>query len=87
MGKCGGRMNMKEYEIKKTIELTFFVEADSEKDAIEEAWYIDDGNAVDYVVYDIEILNPDEEDWEDDEDCYNGCLEKLSMGGGEPMLF
>ena len=57
---------MKEYEIKKTIELTFFVEADSEQDAIEEAWYIDDGNAVDYVVYDIEILNADDAGWEEE---------------------
>ena len=59
-------MNMKEYEVKKTIELTFFVEADSEKDAIEEAWYIDDGNAVDYVDYDIEILNADDAGWEEE---------------------
>ena len=57
---------MKEYEVKKTIELTFFVEADSKKDAIEEAWYFDDANATDYVVYDIEILNADDAGWEEE---------------------
>ena len=60
-------MNMKEYEVKKTIELTFFVEADSEKDAIEEAWVFDDANAIDYVVYDIEILNAEDAGWEEGE--------------------
>ena len=59
-------MNMKEYEVKKTIELTFFVEADSEKDAKEEAWYFDDANATDYVVYEIEILNADDAGWEEE---------------------
>ncbi len=59
---------MKEYEIKKTIELTFIVEADSEEQAEEKAWAFDDTTAIGYDVYDIEILNPDEEDWEDEEE-------------------
>ena len=41
-------------------------QADSEKDAIEEAWYFDDANATDYVVYDIEILNADDAGWEEE---------------------
>jgi len=58
---------MKEYEVKKTIELIFYVEADSEKDAIEEAWLFDEfNNAIDYVVYDIEILNADDAGWEEE---------------------
>jgi hypothetical protein len=59
---------VKEYEIKKTIELTFIVEADSEEQAEEKAWAFDDTTAIGYDVYDIEILNPDEEDWEDEEE-------------------
>jgi len=59
---------MKEYEIKKTVELTFIVEADSEEQAEKMAWAFDDTTAIGYDVYDIEILNPDEEDWEGEEE-------------------
>ena len=59
---------MKEYEIKKTVELTFTVEADSEEQAEKMAWDFDDTTAIGYDVYDIEILNPDEEDWESEEE-------------------
>lgn len=58
---------MKEYEVKKTVELTFRYDADNEQDAEAKAWSIDDARAIDYVVYDIEILNPDEDDVEDGE--------------------
>ena len=59
---------MKEYEVKKTIELTFRYDADDEQDAEAKALSIDDKRACDYVVYDIEILNPDEDDVEDEEE-------------------
>jgi len=58
---------VKEYEVKKTIELTFRYDADDEQDAEAKAWSIDDERAFDYVVYDIEILNPDEDDVEEEE--------------------
>ena len=58
----------KEYEIKKTVELTFTVFADSDADAEFQAWAVNDTQATGYDVYDIEILNPDDEDWEDEEE-------------------
>ena len=58
----------KEYEIKKTVEFTFIVVANSEEEAESKAWAFDDTTAIGYDVYDIEILNPDEEDWEDEEE-------------------
>ena len=61
-------INLKEYEIKKTVEFTFIVFADSEKQAEEKAWAFDDTKAIGYDVYDIEILNPDEEDLEGEEE-------------------
>ena len=59
---------MKEYEIKKTVEFTFIVVANSEEEAEQKAWDFDDTTAIGYDVYDIEILNPDEEDWEGEEE-------------------
>ena len=61
-------INLKEYEIKKTVEFTFIVEADSEEEAEKMAWAFDDTKAIGYDVYDIEILNPDEEDLEGEEE-------------------
>ena len=58
----------KEYEIKKTVELYFTVVADSEEEAESKAWAFDDTTAYGYDVYDIEILNPDEEDLEGEEE-------------------
>ncbi len=59
---------MKEYEIKKTVEFTFIVDANSEEEAESKAWDFDDTKAIGYDVYDIEILNPDEEDLEGEEE-------------------
>ena len=49
----GGRM--KEYEITKTVILKFVVEAETEEEAKEMGWTVDDRNAVWYDVYDIEV--------------------------------
>ena len=46
---------MKEYEVVKTVELTFFIEANSKLEAEEKVWSIDDKNSIGYDVYDIEV--------------------------------
>lgn len=46
---------MKEYEVVKTVELTFFVEANSELEAEEKAWTLDYNTAIGYDVYDIKV--------------------------------
>ena len=46
---------MKEYEITKTVILKFVVEAETEEDAKEMGWTVDDRNAIHYDVYDIEV--------------------------------
>ena len=46
---------MKEYEITKTVKLKFVVEAETEEEAKEMAWTVEDRNALWYEVYDIEV--------------------------------
>ena len=63
-------MRGKEYEVVKTVQLTFIIEANSPEEAEELAWDIDDMKAFGYHVYDIEV---DEEEvvimeWEDEEE-------------------
>ena len=55
---------MKEYEVVKTVQLTFVIEADSAERAEYLAWRVDDRTAVDYAVYDIEVA----EDYSEDEE-------------------
>ena len=46
---------MKEYEVVKTVELTFFIEANSKLEAEEKVWTLDDNASIGYDVYDIEV--------------------------------
>lgn len=55
---------MKEYEVVKTVQLTFIIEANSPQEAEELAWSTDDRTACDYAVYDIEVA----EDYSEDEE-------------------
>ena len=48
---------MKEYEVIKTIELTFFIEANSKLEAEEKVWTLDDNASIGYDVYDIEVYD------------------------------
>ena len=52
---------MKEYEVVKTVQLTFIIEANSPQEAEELAWTTDDKTACGYDVYDIEVEGDEEE--------------------------
>lgn len=55
---------MKEYEVVKTVQLTFTIEANSPQEAEELAWTTDDRTARGYDVYDIEVEDHPEDEEE-----------------------
>lgn len=47
---------MKEYEVLKTVELIFYVKANSELEAEEKVWTLDDNTAIGYYVENVQVL-------------------------------
>jgi hypothetical protein len=52
---------MKEYTVKKMVQLTFTIFAKDAQEAEDKAFSVDDRNAHDYQIYDIEIEGDEEE--------------------------
>lgn len=47
---------MKEYEVLKTVELIFYVKANSELEAEEKVWTLDDNTAIGYYIENVQVL-------------------------------